>query len=49
MKNRDRLLDGDTADAFFTAIQGQARNRGLLSDRHFGEQKGAFKQRAAAE
>jgi transposase len=34
-KNRDRLLDGDIAQEFFTAITGQARAHGLLSDEHF--------------
>src|SRR6201997_1159307 len=30
-KNRQRLLDGDIADAFFAAVLGQARGRSLLS------------------
>ena len=34
-KNRDRLLEGDIAQAFFTAIKDQARANGLLSDEHF--------------
>ena len=34
-KNRDRLLDGEVADAFFTAVLDQARDRCLLSDEHF--------------
>jgi IS5 family transposase len=34
-KNRDRLLDGDIAQEFFTAITDQARAHGLLSDEHF--------------
>ena len=34
-KNRDRLLDGDIAQAFFLAITAQARAHGLLSDEHF--------------
>ena len=34
-KNRDRLLAGDIAQEFFTAIQDQARGHGLLSDEHF--------------
>jgi hypothetical protein len=34
-KNRDRLLDGDIAREFFTAIQEHARSKGLLSDEHF--------------
>jgi transposase len=34
-KNRDRLLAGDIAVAFFTAIREQARDAGLLSDEHF--------------
>jgi len=34
-KNRDRLLDGDIAQQFFTAINDQARGQGLLSDEHF--------------
>ena len=34
-KNRERLLDGDIAEAFFQAVLQQARERGLLSDEHF--------------
>jgi transposase len=34
-KNRDRLLAGEVADAFFAAVVGEARRRGLLSDEHF--------------
>jgi transposase len=34
-KNRDRLLQGDIAAAFFDAVVGQARTVGLLSDEHF--------------
>jgi transposase len=34
-KNRDRLLRGDIAGAFFVAVQEQARAAGLLSDEHF--------------
>jgi transposase len=34
-KNRQRLLDGDIADAFFAAVLKQARQRALLSDEHF--------------
>ena len=34
-KNRDRLLKGEVAEAFFTAVLTQARQRGLLSDEHF--------------
>jgi transposase len=34
-KNRDRLLDGDIARAFFEAIVVQARGQRLLSDEHF--------------
>ena len=34
-KNRDRLLDGDVAAAFFDAVVGQARQAGVLSDEHF--------------
>jgi transposase len=34
-KNRDRLLEGDIAEAFFQKILGQAREDGLLSDEHF--------------
>ena len=34
-KNRDRLLRGEVADAFFGAVVGQARRRGWLSDQHF--------------
>src|SRR6266566_7772595 len=31
-KNRERLLDGDIAEAFFQAVLQQARERSLLSD-----------------
>lgn len=34
-KNRARLVKGDVAQAFFGAVVGQARERGLLSDEHF--------------
>lgn len=34
-KNRERLLAGEVAEGFFTAVLGQARARGLLSDEHF--------------
>lgn len=34
-KNRDRLLDGDIASAFFDAVLRQARDADLLSDEHF--------------
>jgi len=34
-KNRDRLLAGEVAEAFFAAVLAQARQRGLLSDEHF--------------
>ena len=34
-KNRDRLLQGDVASAFFDAVVGQARAAGLMSDEHF--------------
>jgi len=34
-KNRERLLEGDVAAAFFDAVVGQARAEGLLSDEHF--------------
>lgn len=34
-KNRDRLLHGDVAAAFFDAVVDQARQAGLLSDEHF--------------
>ena len=34
-KNRDRLLQGDIAAAFFDAVVAQARQAGLLSDEHF--------------
>lgn len=34
-KNRDRLLEGDVAAAFFDAVVGQARAAGGLSDEHF--------------
>ena len=34
-KNRDRLLEGDIAAAFFEAVRAQAETAGLLSDEHF--------------
>jgi len=34
-KNRERLLDGDIAEAFFQEVLQQARERNLLSDEHF--------------
>src|SRR6184192_2402943 len=34
-KNRDRLLEGDIAAAFFDAVVDQAKAVGLLSDEHF--------------
>lgn len=34
-KNRQRLLDGQIAQAFFTRVVAAARERGLLSDEHF--------------
>jgi transposase len=34
-KNRDRLLDGDIADAFFAEVLAAIQQDGLLSDEHF--------------
>jgi transposase len=34
-KNRERLLEGDIAHAFFEQVLAQARERDLLSDEHF--------------
>lgn len=34
-KNRDRLLGGEIAEAFFNAVLEEARRRGWLSDDHF--------------
>jgi transposase len=34
-KNRDRLLEGDIASAFFEGVVGKLRENGLLSDEHF--------------
>ena len=34
-KNRDRLLDGDIADAFFAEVLAAIKPEGLLSDEHF--------------
>jgi IS5 family transposase len=34
-KNRDRLLDGDIADAFFGEVLAAIKQAGLLSDEHF--------------
>jgi len=34
-KNRERLLEGEVAEGFFSAVVDQARAHGLLSDEHF--------------
>jgi transposase len=34
-KNRDRLLEGEIAEAFFEEVLGQGREAGLLSSEHF--------------
>jgi len=34
-KNRDRLLEGEVAEAFFEQVLAEARKRKLLSDEHF--------------
>ena len=34
-KNRDRLLDGDIANAFFAEVLAAIKQEGLLSDEHF--------------
>lgn len=34
-KNRDRLLEGDVARAFFEQVLAQARSKNLISDEHF--------------
>ena len=34
-KNRERLLRGDIADAFFAEVLAEADQHGLLSDEHF--------------
>src|SRR5260370_42382459 len=34
-KNRERLLEGEVAAGLFSAVVGQARAHGLLSDEHF--------------
>jgi transposase len=34
-KNRERLLEHDIAEKFFTSVVGLARDKGLLSDEHF--------------
>src|SRR5205085_10293724 len=34
-KNRDRLLDGDVADAFFAEVLAAIKADGFLSDEHF--------------
>ena len=50
-KNRDRLLSGDVAAAFFDAVQAHARAAGLLSDEHFtvdGTQRRATRPRTRA-
>ena len=38
-KNRDRLLDGDVADAFFAEVLAAIKGAGLLSDEHFIEHR----------
>ena len=59
-KNRDRLLKGEVAAAFFKAVLAQARQRDLLSDEHFtvdgtlveawaGQKSFKRKERAAAK
>src|SRR6201981_3367813 len=34
-KNRERLLEGEVAEGFFTAVVDQSRAQGLLSDENF--------------
>src|SRR5439155_483536 len=34
-KNRERMLEGDIAEAFFQGVLGEARAGQLLSDEHF--------------
>jgi transposase len=34
-KNRDRLLEGEVAEAFFDEVLAEAKSEGLLSDEHF--------------
>src|SRR5271169_4767852 len=34
-KNRERLLEGEVAEGFFTAVVDQSRAQGLLSNEHF--------------
>src|ERR671934_1505984 len=34
-KNRDRLLEGEVADAFFAEVLAAIKHEGLLSDEHF--------------
>jgi transposase len=34
-KNRDRLLEGEVAEAFFDEVLAEAKSAGLLSDEHF--------------
>src|SRR5439155_7089010 len=34
-KNRERMLEGDIAEAFFEGVLGEARAGQLLSDEHF--------------
>jgi len=48
-KNRERLLDGDIAEAFFQAVLQQARERSLLSDEHRRVLRMAEDDRAVAE
>src|SRR5438128_12254094 len=38
-KNRERLLNGDIAEAFFNRVLDRARSYGLLSDEHFTVEK----------
>jgi transposase len=34
-KNRERLLEGETAEKFFQQVLQPAKQQGLLSDEHF--------------
>ena len=46
-KNRERLLKGDIAEAFFNQVLERARGYGLLSDEHFTVTEPWLKQRQA--
>jgi len=48
-KNRERLLEGEVAEGFFTAVVAQARAHGLLSDEHFHGRRDAYRSVGGAQ